>query len=62
MSAADGQLRLGGMGGVVGMDLPAVVAIVTAGGIDEWAAWLLAPWHEQGVVMGFAERARRPED
>lgn len=61
MRAADGQLRMGGMGGIVGMDLPAVVAVVTAAGVDEWVAWLLAPLHEDGVVAGFAERAQRPE-
>lgn len=59
--AADGQLRLAGMGGVVGMDLPAVVAVVVAAGVTPAMAWLLAPFHEQGVVTGFADRAQNPE-
>lgn len=62
MRAADGQLRIAGIGGVAGMDLPAVVAIVRAAGVDERVAWLLAPEHEAGVVRGFARRGQRPED
>lgn len=56
MTRAEGQLRLGPMGGIAGMDLPAVVALAAAAGVDRRIAWILAPYYEAGLVRGFAER------
>lgn len=56
MRLAEGQLRFTGMGGVAGMDLPAVIEVVAAAGVDRASAWVLAPWYEQGMVAGFNTR------
>lgn len=57
MRLAEGQLRFAGMGGVAGMDLPAVIEVVAAAGVDRACAWVLAPWYEQGMVTGFNTRS-----
>ena len=50
-------MRVGGMGGVIGLDLPAVLKLGEAHGFDREAmAWLL-PHGEAGIVEAAVQRA-----
>jgi len=42
------------------MDLPAVVELAAARGIDRRIAWLLAPYYEAGLVAGLNTRNPEP--
>ncbi|MDJ0685400.1 MAG: hypothetical protein QNJ84_11915 [Alphaproteobacteria bacterium] len=54
-----GQLRLGGMGGVAGLDLGAAFTMASALGYDRKAMALLLPAAERGLVA--ALNAKRTE-
>ena len=55
--SAQGQLRVAGMGGVIGWDMTAVLALARASGIaDDIAAALLPPL-ETGLVSGLRRSA-----
>ena len=51
-----GQLRLGGMGVVAGLDMTAVLATARALGYDERAMALLVPFGEAGLVKAVNRR------
>ncbi|MEI4197355.1 DUF7697 family protein [Roseovarius sp. E0-M6] len=58
MQAAGGQLRLAPMGGVIGFDMTALLAMARARGIDPAAAAELLPHVEAVVVETLARQAR----
>ena len=51
VQAAGGQLRLAPMGGVIGFDMTALLAMARAPGVDPAAAAELLP-HVEAVVVG----------
>lgn len=53
---ASGQLRLGGMGGVAGLDMTAVLATARTLGYDERAMAQLVPFGEAGLVKALNRR------
>ena len=55
-----GQLRTAGMGGVIGLDLSAVLQLAHTLGYDETAMAELLPYAERGMVT--AINARTPHD
>ncbi len=57
-----GQLRTAGMGGVMGLDMPAALQIGVDLGYDRRLMALLMPGCEAGVVSGYAELADREGD
>lgn len=59
---AQGQLRAAGMGGIVGLDLAACMALGRALGAEERALAMLLPCAEDGLAAAFAERLRRDRD
>ena len=56
-----GQLRLGGMGGVVGFDMAAVMAVADALGLDRQMVALLLPSAEAGMRSGLASKNKEGE-
>ncbi len=57
VQAAGGQLRLAPMGGVVGLDMTALLAMARARGVDQAAAAELLPHVEAVVVETLARQA-----
>ena len=53
-----GQLRPAGMGGVIGLDLPAALRMARALGYDEAAMAELLPYAERGMVTAINQRNR----
>ena len=53
---AQGQLRVAGLGGIVGLDFPAVLAMADALRIDRAALVLLLPYAEAGLVKALNTR------
>jgi hypothetical protein len=53
---AQGQLRTAGMGGVISLDMAAVLAMGRALGFDEAALVLLLHYGEAGLVTAFNSR------
>ena len=51
-----GQLRMGGMGGVIGFDLPAILVLADAYGCDREAIAVLLPFAEAGMVQAINRR------
>jgi hypothetical protein len=54
--ACQGQVRTAGMGGVLGFDLPAVLAAADARGLDRAAVMALLPHIEAAMVAKVNER------
>lgn len=59
MERAAGQVRVGGLGSVIGIDLPAWQAIAKALGADPDAITPALLAIERGMVEGLAERDQR---
>jgi hypothetical protein len=57
VQAAGGQLRLAPMGGVIGFDMTALLAMARARGVDPVAAAELLPHIEAVVVRKLNEQA-----
>ena len=51
-----GQLRLGGMGGVAGVDFTAALEMADALGIDRGVVALMLPKAERGLVAALNKR------
>lgn len=56
MRSAQGQLRVGGLGGVTGIDLGAALSLAEALGYDRRAMALLLPAGESGLVAALNKR------
>lgn len=56
LAKAAGQLRTAGMGGVVGIDVGAALALGHALGFDEHALAELLPAAEAGLVAGLGKQ------
>ena len=56
MLKASGQLRLGGMGGVAGIDMGVTLKMAATLGYDARAAVELIPAAERGMVAAFNKR------
>lgn len=54
--ACQSQVRTAGMGGVVGFDLPAVLAAADAQGVDRGAVMMFLPYIETAMVVAVNER------
>lgn len=50
------QLRTGGMGGVIGLDMPALIELTRLRGYDAEIVSRLLPDAEQGLLAAMAER------
>jgi len=53
--ACSGQLRLAGMGDVIGIDMTAAMALAKALGYDAKEMAELLPWAEQGIMKAFTK-------
>jgi len=57
LMASQGQIRTAGLGGAIGLDMAAVLALARARGCDEAAMAELMPDCESGLVAGLKKRA-----
>ena len=58
MERGGGQVRGGGMGGVIGLDLPALLTLAEDFGFDRADMAHLLPYGEAGMVSGLARVAK----
>jgi hypothetical protein len=62
LQQCQGQVRTAGMGGVVGIDLMAVLTVAEAIGYDLRAMALLVPAVEAGMVTGYRKLDEQTAD
>jgi hypothetical protein len=59
---ASGQLRLGGMGGVAGIDMTAALKMAEAMGYDLRIAAELLPYGERGLVAALNKKVSNDDE
>ncbi len=62
LQQCQGQVRTAGMGGVVGIDLAAVMTVAEAVGYDRRSMAMLIPAAEAGMVAGYRKLDEQTAD